>query len=127
MADPTDPSSIPTRQLLDQPLRVCADTMLDSFGAHEAVRDDEGQIVDFNVLHVNAQAAADWGLPANELIGRRFSDVAPEAWTTGYFERYVAGVTSGEPLVQHGVKRYGRFWTCGYRDSVMDSSPCGGT
>jgi signal transduction histidine kinase len=111
MADPTEPSSsIPTRQLLDQPLKVCADTMLDSFGAYEAIRDDDGRIVDFEIVHFNAQAAADFGLPANEQIGRRLSDVFPAVWTTGYFERYVAVVTSGTPLLQHAVERYGRFW-----------------
>ena len=70
---------------------------LDGIAALEAVRDDDGAIVDFEFLIVNPAAAAIYGRRAEDLIGRRYLPVFPSARDSGFFERFVRVVETGEP------------------------------
>jgi PAS domain S-box-containing protein len=102
--------SMSTRRMLDEPLRVCVDTMLDSFGAYEAMRNEQGTICDFEIVHVNASACADLGVPREDQVGHRLCEVFPTVRASGYFERYCAVVNGGEPLIEDASERDGRFF-----------------
>lgn len=69
----------------------------------EAVRDREGQIIDFVLIDVNAAALDYMRLPVKELVGRRLLELFPgfadvEAWNW-----YCQCVDTGEPLVRNAV------------------------
>jgi PAS domain S-box-containing protein len=70
---------------------------LDGIAALEAVRDDEGQIVDFVFQTVNPAAAAIYGHRAEDLIGRRYLPAFPSTVETGVFDIFVRVVETGEP------------------------------
>jgi signal transduction histidine kinase len=99
-----------TRRLLDEPMRVCVDTMLEPFGAYESIRDQTGQIVDFEIVHVNEAACIDVGVPRDAQIGRRLCELFPPIRTTGYFEKYRLVVETGVPMSEDGFERGGRYW-----------------
>lgn len=65
----------------------------------KAVRDEAGKIVDFEWLMVNPAGLRNAGRPQSDFIGRRMSEIYPETWTMGLFERYARVVETGEPLV----------------------------
>jgi signal transduction histidine kinase len=110
MTGPAAPDSRRTRRLLDEPLRVCIDTMLDPFGAYEAIRDERGTIVDFEIVQVNDPACAALGVAREQQIGQRLCELFPTVRPSGDFETYVRVVDTGVPFIQDGFERSGRFW-----------------
>jgi PAS domain S-box-containing protein len=100
-----DPES--TRHLLDEPLRKCLGTLLDSVAAYEAVRDRSGRIVDFMLAFTNEHAPGRNACePSRNVCTGHFADVR----TSGYFEQYCAVVESGIPLIEGALERGGRWW-----------------
>lgn len=63
-----------------------------------AVRDEDGRIVDFCTEFVNRASAAMSGIAAEEQIGKRTSEVAPELLEGELFEQAVRVIETGEPL-----------------------------
>jgi PAS domain S-box-containing protein len=110
MSDADTPAPRTTRRLLDEPLRVCVETMVEAFGAYEAIRAADGTIVDFEIVHVNDLACASLGFSREALIGRRLLEVFPEVGHSDSFELYTHVVNTGAPLVREGRERGGRFW-----------------
>jgi len=70
---------------------------LDGIAALEAVRDEAGEIVDFEFLIVNPAAATVYGRRAEDLIGRRFLPAFSNARDSGIFDTFVRVVEAGEP------------------------------
>jgi signal transduction histidine kinase len=99
-----------TRRLLDESMRVCADTMLEPFGAYEAVRDAAGVITDFEIVHVNEAACLDIAVPREEQVGRLLCARFPAIRESGYFDKYCGVVNTGIPLIEDAFERGGRFW-----------------
>ncbi|MGD9956215.1 MAG: PAS domain S-box protein [Candidatus Nanopelagicales bacterium] len=64
-----------------------------------AVRDERGAIVDFTFAAANSALAEFERVPLNELIGSSFLALHPDAERQLYFEKLVAVVETGEPLV----------------------------
>jgi signal transduction histidine kinase len=96
--------------MLDEPLRVCVDTMLEPFGAYEAIRDAAGLITDFEIVHVNEAACLDLGVPREDQLGRLLCERFPAIRDSGYFDKYCTVVNTGVPLVEDAFERGGRFW-----------------
>ncbi|CCH01791.1 PAS/PAC sensor signal transduction histidine kinase [Fibrella aestuarina BUZ 2] len=63
---------------------------------YEAIRDSDGQIIDFMTSTGNELAAYRDFRPYPSTTGRRLLDLYPHLKTNGIFERYVAVVESGE-------------------------------
>jgi signal transduction histidine kinase len=64
----------------------------------KAVRDGEGRITDFEWVLVNSASLRTTGRPLSDFLGHRLSEVYPESWELGLFDRYVSVVETGEPL-----------------------------
>jgi PAS domain S-box-containing protein len=64
----------------------------------QAVRNVAGAIVDFEWLLVNPAGLRSSGRALSDFVGHRLSEVYPESWDLGLFERYVRVVESGEPM-----------------------------
>jgi len=69
---------------------------------YEPVRDDEGAIVDFRISLCNALGVQLSGRPAEEVIGRRLTELYPLSKTADLWSRYVRVHESGQPeRVEH--------------------------
>ena len=79
------------------------EAMLDSFALFTALRDDDGQLVDFTWDYVNAAGAATYGLEPGELVGRPMCEVAPAIRESGLFERYRQVAETGVALLLEAV------------------------
>jgi diguanylate cyclase (GGDEF)-like protein len=77
---------------------AAAETSLDAFGLLESVRNDAGEIVDFRLLYVNANAERLVGRPRSELLGQMLCSVSPARPTSPMFGRFCQVVDSGVPL-----------------------------
>ncbi len=71
---------------------------LDGIMVFSSVRDDAGDIVDFEWLLVNPQAEKLVNRSAEELTGKRLLEEMPGNAATGLFDDYVEVVETGEPL-----------------------------
>lgn len=72
---------------------------LDSIAAYRAVRDDSGQLVDFECLLANRQAAALANASPEALQGSRWTDAAPFRHRKDLYFAFVHVVEKGEPFV----------------------------
>lgn len=79
-------------------LQVSADGMLDPQALMEAIRDTDGQIVDFTFLDVNRAAREYLGMERDGLIGHTLLEVMPNMGPAGLVARYAHCVDQGEPL-----------------------------
>ncbi len=103
------PEPEPTRHLLDEPLRRCLSTLVDSVGAYEALRDGSGRIIDFTIVYTNDEGAAGLGVHADDYVGHRLCEVFPEVRSRGYFDKYCQVVETGVALVEPALERNGRW------------------
>jgi PAS domain S-box-containing protein len=76
--------------------RNALDTMLDLVGIQRAVRDDEGRIIDFEVVYTNRGAVDVAGRTAEHLTGTRLRDLYPNIGPI--VDHYARVVESGEPM-----------------------------
>ncbi|TXH39790.1 MAG: PAS domain S-box protein [Actinobacteria bacterium] len=84
---------------LAERLRATLDSLLDPHVVLTAVRDDSGEIVDFEFTDANAAACEYNGLPYEELVGMRLLDLLPGHQRMGLLEQYKRVIETGEPLV----------------------------
>ena len=80
-------------------LRASVDSMLDPQALLEAVRDDDGRIVDFRYRGVNAAACSFVGTEERDLVGRTQREAFPNLAGSEVHQRYIRCVENGEPVV----------------------------
>ena len=80
-------------------LRATVDSLLDPAVRFEAVRDENGEIVDFVYVDANAAACAYDRMTYEELVGSRLLTLLPGHVGTGLLEMYAHVVQTGEPLI----------------------------
>ena len=80
-------------------LQAVIDSLFDPFVILNAVRNDAGQIADFEFAAANEAACSFNQRRQDELIGARLSELHPAAFTSGLFHSYCQVVDTGEPLV----------------------------
>jgi len=80
-------------------LRATLDSLLDPHVVLTAVRDEHGEIVDFEYTDANAAACQYNGRSYDELMGVRLLEFLPNHLSTGIFDRYKRLIETGEPLV----------------------------
>lgn len=73
------------------------DSSLDGIMAFRSVRDDQGQIVDFEYVISNPAACQVVGRSQPELIGQRLLEFMPGHRDEGLFDSYVQVVETGQP------------------------------
>ncbi len=82
----------------DPQFRAALETMLDSVVMTTAVRDDDGQVVDFVIDYINPVAEIGQR-PAEEIVGRRFLDVWPSSTDSLIWGMYLHLMETGEPII----------------------------
>ncbi len=71
---------------------------LDGIMAFRSIRDDQGQIIDFEWLLSNPTACQWVHKRVEDLIGQRLLDVLPDTRTDGLFDLYIEVVEKGGPI-----------------------------
>jgi len=69
-------------------LRAATDGSLDAFYVLRAVRDGEGEVLDFEFVDLNARAESLLGHSRAEVLGQRLCELIPANRTLGYVEKY---------------------------------------
>ena len=78
--------------------RVAAEGSLDAFCIFRSVRNEMGQIIDFEFVDLNARAEKLIAMPKEKVIGQRLCELIPINRTGGFFDKYVRVVETGETL-----------------------------
>jgi PAS domain-containing protein len=78
--------------------RAAAEGSLDAFYIFKSVRDEKGQIIDFEFVDLNAHGEKLIGMPRQEIISQRLCELIPINRTDGFFDKYVRVVETGETL-----------------------------
>ncbi len=84
-------------RLREDRFRTTLDQLHEAVSVFSAVRDDDGDIVDFRWLYANAAAATAIGWRAHDLEGRTLTSVLPDQKSSGMFDVYKHVTESGEP------------------------------
>jgi len=79
-------------------LQATMDSLLDPHVLLQAVRAEDGSIVDFTYAEANEAACAYMQLDRRELVGARLLDLLPGQAGSGMMGMYAAAVESGTPL-----------------------------
>jgi two-component system cell cycle sensor histidine kinase/response regulator CckA len=79
-------------------LRAVLDAGFDAFAIARAVRADDGRIVDFTIVDVNARACALVDMPREALIGGSLLAMFPRSRDWGLWEQCCTVVITGQPL-----------------------------
>lgn len=69
-----------------------------------AIRDGQGRVVDFRTDYVNELSAALSGIPADEQVGRRATELLPGIVEMDLFRDTVRVVETGEPYVHDALE-----------------------
>jgi len=77
---------------------AATETSLNAFGLVESVRNVAGEIVDFRILYVNANAEQLVGRARCDLVGKRLCTVTPLRLEHEMFAKFCQVVDSGDPL-----------------------------
>ncbi len=101
-------SSLENRRLNEQlhrdEFRAALDAMLDNVAIAQAVRNDDGEIVDFVIQFMNTASRDGADRGPDQLIGSRLLDAYPGLVDSGLFEQYVRVVEAREPLIVDRVR-----------------------
>jgi PAS domain S-box-containing protein len=82
-----------------QRLKAILDSQFDPVALMEAVRDDDGMLIDFVFAEANAAAIAYNRMPREQLIGARLLDVMPGHASEGLLHHYFNAIETGEPVI----------------------------
>ncbi len=101
-----------TRELAERSLKRVLDSSPSGIMAFRSIRDEKGEISDFEWMQVNDAATSMVGSPSEELIGARLSMKMPLLIAEGLFDRFKHVVDSGEPLfIEHMIDQEGqKLW-----------------
>ena len=102
MGESSEQGGLP-RQLEDGVFRAALDAMFDNVAIGVAVRDDDGTIVDFEMVYLNPATLDGAGRSAEDLIGRRVCESFPGWAETGLLEHYTAVIETGVPYVAERI------------------------
>ncbi|MBD1909032.1 PAS domain-containing protein [Leptolyngbya sp. FACHB-8] len=83
--------------------RTSIETMLDCFGIYTAIRDEQGQILDFRVQFVNQSACLNHQMTLEEQVGKGLCELLPVHRGSGLFDEYCRVVETGQPLVKNAL------------------------
>jgi diguanylate cyclase (GGDEF)-like protein len=90
----------PARQELELRFSAAAESGLDALVLFDAVRDEQGEIVDFRFRYLNRVAERLIRRPRGQVIGERLCELLPINREPRFFPRYKQAVDTGEPFAQ---------------------------
>lgn len=80
-------------------LRATLDSLIDPHVLLTAIRDANGDIVDFRYTDANPAACLYNGIPRDQLIGKTLLEVLPAHQASGLLDQYIQTMYSSEPLI----------------------------
>ncbi|MBC8153562.1 MAG: PAS domain-containing sensor histidine kinase [Bacteroidetes bacterium] len=78
-------------------LNTVLDNSQTAISLHEAIRDNNGRIIDFRAVLANKRAMTMWGALADTVMNRTFFDATTPEQQAADFPKYVRVVETGEP------------------------------
>lgn len=87
----------------EERFRTSVENMLDCFGVYRAVRNEQGQIVDFVTEYVNDAACLNNQMTYEQQIGRGLCELLPGHRDSGLFDEYCQVVETGQPLIKDSL------------------------
>ncbi|MEH2174354.1 PAS domain-containing protein [Nostoc sp.] len=87
----------------EERFRTSVENMLDCFGVYRAVRNEQGQIVDFVTEYVNDAACFNNQMTYEQQIGRGLCELLPGHRESGLFDEYCQVVETGQPLIKDSL------------------------
>ncbi|MBG1262392.1 PAS domain-containing protein [Nostoc commune] len=95
--------SLASLQDSQERFRTSVENMLDCFGVYRAVRNEQGQIVDFVTEYVNDAACLNNQMTYEQQIGRGLCELLPGHRESGLFNEYCQVVETGQPLIKDSL------------------------
>lgn len=87
----------------EERFRTSVENMLDCFAIYRAVRNDQGQIVDFETEYINDAACLASQMSREEHLSRSLCDLLPTHRSSGLFDEYCQVVETGKPLFKENL------------------------
>jgi PAS domain S-box-containing protein len=84
----------------EERFRTSAETLLEGFAILSAVRDSNGQIIDFKYEYINKAGCKMNQKPHEEHMGKTLLELLPTHKEIGLFDEYVRVVETGQPLTK---------------------------
>jgi diguanylate cyclase (GGDEF)-like protein/PAS domain S-box-containing protein len=105
--------------LSEDRFRAASEASLDSLVMMEAVRDDDGTIVDFHITAANDNAAKLFGVPVSALVGKRVSRHFPAGYEEELLRKYATVVETGEPVTAEYPVMHPRVRAAWLREQIV--------
>ena len=86
-----------TKRITEENYRLLTDNSVSAIASHEVVVDAAGEPVDYIFLSVNPAFESQTGLRGADIIGRRVTEVIPEAKNSPLIKTYGKVALTGEP------------------------------
>ncbi|MBN3927206.1 PAS domain-containing protein [Nostoc sp. NMS4] len=87
----------------EERFRTSVENMLDCFGVYRAIRNEQGEIVDFVTEYVNNAACFNNQMTSEQPIGRRLCELLPGHRESGLFDEYCQVVETGKALIKDSL------------------------
>ncbi|MEH2039120.1 PAS domain-containing protein [Nostoc sp.] len=87
----------------EERFRTSVENMLDCFGVYRAVRNEQGQIVDFRTEYLNSAACFNNQMTYEQQIGHGLCELLPGHRDSGLFDEYCQVVETGQPLIKDSL------------------------
>ncbi|MBD1858671.1 MULTISPECIES: PAS domain-containing protein [Leptolyngbya] len=87
----------------EERFRTSVENMLDCFAIYQAIRNEQGEIVDFRTEYVNDAACLNNQMTREQQIGRGLCELLPRHRDSGLFDEYCQVVETGQPLVKDSL------------------------
>ena len=87
----------------EERFRTSVENMLDCFGVYRAVRNEQGQIVNFVTEYVNDAVCLNNQMTYEQQIGRGLCELLPGHRDSGLFDEYCEVVETGKPLIKDSL------------------------
>ncbi|WP_375473271.1 response regulator [uncultured Nostoc sp.] len=87
----------------EERFRTSVENMLDCFGVYRAIRNEQGQIVNFVTEYVNDAVCLNNQMTYEQQIGRGLCELLPGHRDSGLFDEYCEVVETGKPLIKDSL------------------------
>ncbi|NES94690.1 MAG: PAS domain-containing protein [Desertifilum sp. SIO1I2] len=87
----------------EERFRASVETMLDCFAVYRSVRNQQGEIVDFQAEYINDAACHTSQIPKEQHLSRGLCELLPGHRDSGLFAEYCQVVETGQPLVKDSL------------------------
>ncbi|OCQ89948.1 hypothetical protein BCD64_18585 [Nostoc sp. MBR 210] len=87
----------------EERFRTSVENILDCLGIYSAIRNEQGQIIDFRTEYVNYAACVNNQMSYEQQIGRGLCELLPGHRDSGLFDEYYQVVETGKSLVKENL------------------------